>query len=124
MKLTYEIFASQTSEPTTAFRELTIQVNGIESKKEKYHYPIDFFGEYTFQIEDEVFLSLVELDGKNNENLMTILEFVADKNSSLEKNESLNAKLIKSETTESFPNYKDQNVYKKDLETWKMRDDI
>jgi hypothetical protein len=116
MKLTYEISAQQTSHGDTAFRELVIEVNGYETSNKKYHYPINSFGEYTFNDGDEVMISLIELDGSNNEKLLTVLEFIAS--SDTVEDDCIFVKYVKSEQDQSLPNYKDQHVSR-----WKVNDD-
>jgi len=123
MKLTYEIFASQACYPDTAYRMLVIEVNGTEVKSEKYHYPVNSFGEYTFNSGDNVSLSLTELDVNNNDTLLTVLEFVASKDYRPEQDEPLQVKCIKQEVEESLPNYKDRDESKpsSNFKPWNVR---
>lgn len=110
MKLTYEILSSNTKSRNTSFKNLIVEVNGVEVKNEKYFYSYHNLGECTFKQGDEVCVYLRELDGNSNEISTTAVEFSADKNADIEENANLSLRFLKEE-----------NDY---INTWKVDNDI
>lgn len=100
MKLTYQIFAKPVVYGNTANRKLVVEVNGGEIANNSYFYSYESFGEYTFVEGDEVLVSLTELDSKGKENATTSIEFIAEKNAVIPKDNILYVNFVKEEQEE------------------------
>lgn len=110
MKLTYQIFAGMPLHKTTSFKHLIVEVNDIEVNNEKFFYSYEYLGDYTFKQGDKVFLSLAELDGGGNENMLTVLEFTADKDARIDQDDALYVKFLKEEAdVQTLPSWNVDN---------------